>query len=95
MTQEISKEQIEKIQRETIRAMLDMLSCEYSDFYYNQPNDYGTISLTLFSGEGDPGKLYRGEEHTAQYRDGIRGTGSYKLNDAAVEMLLKKVNKED
>lgn len=94
MSQEISKEQVEKIQRETIRAMLDMLSCEPSDFFYSQGNDSGSVSLTLYT-EGDAKALYLGKEHMAQFRDGIRGTGSYNLNDAAVEMLLQRVKEKE
>ena len=95
MSQELNKEQIEKIQRETIRAVLNMCSSEYSDFYYNNANDYGTVNITLWTGEGDPAKLYMGKESTARYGDGtVRGTGSYKMNDAAVEMLLQKINEK-
>lgn len=91
---EMSQEQIEKIQRETIRAVLDMLSCEQSNFYYSKGNDSGSVSLTLYT-EGDTKNLYLGKEHVAKYRDGIRGTGSYNLNDAAVEMLLQKINNKN
>ncbi len=95
MSQELNKEQIEKIQRETIRAVLNMCSSEYNDFYHNEPNDYGTINLTLWTGEGDP-KVYMGKENTARYHGGvIRGTGSYKLNEAAVEMLLQRINEKE
>jgi hypothetical protein len=94
MQNELNKEQVEKIQRETIRAVLNMLSCEPADFFYSNGNDSGSVALTLYT-EGDPKKLYLGKEDTARFRDGIRGTGSYKLNDAAVEMLLKRINEKD
>lgn len=95
MSKKIDLKEIERIQRETIRAILDLFEVEPSEFYYNTPNDYGCIDLKLWTGKGDPFKQYRGEETVAEYRDGRRGTGRYKLNDSTVEMLLKRINAKD
>lgn len=88
----------------TVRAVLDLLSIDTQSegFYYNKPNDYGVIKCTLFSGKGDPFEKYAGEELKARYvvrgttgtsktEYEMRGTGIYKLNEAGVKMVLKKL----
>ncbi len=80
----------EQIRRETIRAMLDLFRVDGSDFRENA-ND-GTIRLTLYTDVADPFKVYRGEEHMANFHNGYRGTGSYKLNDATVDLVLRQIN---
>jgi hypothetical protein len=80
----------DQIRRETIRAMLDLFRIDGSDFREN-PND-GTILLTLYTDVVDPFKVYRGEEHMANFHNGYRGTGSFKLNDATVDLVLRQIN---
>jgi hypothetical protein len=88
-----------KLDRATVRAMLDLFQPEYSDFWHNAPNDYGVITLDLHSGKGDPAR-FRGEEFRATYctRDGgteVRGTGRYRLNDKAVDRVLKLLKAQE
>jgi hypothetical protein len=94
MSVEIDPKEVERIQRETIRAVLDLFSVESADFYYNQPNDYGTITLKLWTDDGNPLEKYRGEEIKAQFRDGYRGSGMYKLNDATVDLVFNQVKRK-
>lgn len=85
----LTQDEKEQIQRETIRAMLDLFRPEGADFHENA-ND-GHITLTLYTNVIDPYKVYRGEEHMANFHNGYRGTGTYKLNDATVDMVLKQI----
>lgn len=83
-----------RIERETVRAVLDLLSIEGADFDHNKANDRGTITSTLFTGPGDPWVLYRGASEFGNFmqRDGTtvrRETGRYHLNDAAVDMVQR------
>lgn len=80
----------EKIQRATVRAVLDLFQEEAANFHYNEPNNYGYIHLTLSTGEGDA-RRFMGEETQAVYYNGRRGTGCFKLNDALVEVVLAQI----
>jgi hypothetical protein len=83
----------------TVRALLALFQVEGSDFYHNEPNDYGVINVALYSGMGDPFAQYAGPEVQGEYavRGGAegeteyRGTGSYSLNEAAVRMVMNKL----
>jgi hypothetical protein len=77
--------------RATVRAVLDLFAVDGSDFYHNEANDYGVIDLKLFLGPGNPWHLYRGEEVQADFIDGRRGTGSYRLNDALVDEIMRRL----
>lgn len=77
--------------RATVRAVLDLFEVDGSDFYHNESNDYGVITLKLFLDKGDPWHKYRGDEVTAEFRDGRRGTGRYRLNDATVDAVLAQI----
>lgn len=85
--------------RATVRAMLDLFQPEYSDFWHNAPNDYGVITLDLHSGKGDPAK-FRGEEvqgtfYDREGKESVRGTGRYRLNDKAVDRVLKLLKAQE
>lgn len=82
------------LDRDTIQALFDLLEVEGSDFYFNEPNDYGCITMKWFCGEGNPWERYRGDEILCQYmtRDGgteTRGSGRFKLNGAAVDKMIE------
>ena len=73
--------------RETIRAMLALFSFEGCDFCFNEPNNYGYITGTLWIGKGDA-NMFRGEERTAEFAGGVvRGTGYYKINELGVRRI--------
>jgi hypothetical protein len=86
-----------QIDRDTVRAVLDLLHIEGSGFIHNEPNDYGVIDVSLFVGKGDPWALYRGEELTGRFakRGGgteVRPTGLHKLNEAAVDRIIEMIH---
>ncbi|VTU43113.1 MULTISPECIES: hypothetical protein [unclassified Variovorax] len=84
--------------RPTIRAVLDLFEVEGNSdgVYYNEPNDYGVVTLRLHTGDGDPAKLYLGEQVMGEFATGQRGlewrgTGRYKLNDALVDLVWEQL----
>lgn len=81
--------------RVTIRAVLDLFEVDGSDFYHNEPNNYGAIDLKLFTGKGSPRK-YRGTPLMGRYegKNGVlevRETGRYKLNDKLVDRIVEMI----
>ena len=86
---------IRHIQRETLRKLFELASAEYSDFYYNESNNYGAISLRFFTGRGNPFDQYASNEKLSNFSGEIRGNGFYTLNDNAIEMFLDKINEEE
>lgn len=76
---------------DAIRDVVSILQVEGSAFYHNKPNDYGCITINLFTGAGDPWELFRGQEVQGTFLDGVRGTGRYLLNDAIIPVILKKI----
>lgn len=76
--------------RATVRAVLDLMSIEGCDFYFNEINDYGCITMKLFTGRGDAGR-FAGEEQTALFLDGVRGTGYYRLNEAGIDRVMELI----
>lgn len=85
-------EAVPEFDRATVRAVLDLMSIEGCDFYFNEYNNYGCITMKLFTGEGDAGQ-FAGEERTRQFRDGVRGTGYYRLNDAGIDRVMELLTK--
>jgi hypothetical protein len=88
-TIELNEAQIDKIRREAVRAVLDLFQEEPANFVYNEPNNYGLIKLTLWTGDGDAAR-FMGDETMASFHNGFRGTGCYKLNDTLVDLVLEK-----
>lgn len=82
---------LEKFAELIVREIVNTMEVEASEFYYNEPNDYGAVTVTFFTGSGDPWNNIRGEETQAQFHDGYRGTGRYKLNDNFVKYLMEKI----
>lgn len=78
------------IDRDTVKAVLDLFAVEGCDFHFNQPNNYGTINLCLYTGPGDSIQ-YRGEEQTSEFRAGTRPNGLFKLNDRAVDFVIGQI----
>ena len=71
-----------------VRELVSTLQAEYCDFYHNEANDWGCITVKYFV----PGNahLMRGEETKAEYVGGvIKGTGRFRLNERFVEYLMK------
>jgi hypothetical protein len=79
------------VDRATVRAVLDLFAVEGSDFYFNEPNDYGCITMRLYTGQGHPWLLFRGAAEMGNYRDGQRPNGYYKLNDALIDRIVKLI----
>lgn len=74
--------------RPTVRALMDLFSIEGCNFYHNEPNNYGAITGTIFTGRG-PADNFRGKEHTAKFAGGqVRGTGYFKLNEAGINRIM-------
>lgn len=83
-----------KAARESVLSdVLNVLTVEGSDFYYNAPNDYGVITVRLSTGNGDPWERYRGEEIQKQYQNGVRGSGIYGLNQTFLPVLADLVER--
>lgn len=92
----MSNTELPKLDRATIRAVLDLFSVEGSDFYFNEANNYGCITMKLFTGEGDPFVRFRGEAEMGEYgkRGGgteVRPTGCYSLNDRLIDEIERLV----
>jgi hypothetical protein len=85
----LTQDEREQIQRDTIRAMLNLFQVDGSDFRENSNN--GVIRLTLYTDVVDPWKVYRGDEVMANFHNGYRGTGSFKLNEATVDLVLNQI----
>lgn len=80
--------------RDAIKALVETLEVEGDGFRYNQPNDYGVVTLQLFTGEGDPFKRFAGEQCTSQFVGrGVQPNGRWKLNEAFVDWLVDQVSK--
>lgn len=79
----------------TIRAVLDLFQVEGSDFYHNEYNDYGCVTMKLFvpgdanrfAGNEVMGRFY---EHASR-KEVVRGTGRYTLNDALVGEIARMI----
>ncbi len=82
------KEDLQKFTELIVKEIVSKMAVEGCDFYYNEPNNYGALTVKFFV-DGDANQM-AGEEIKAQYHDGIRGTGRYKLNDKFVKHLMKK-----
>jgi hypothetical protein len=81
--------------RETIRAMLALFSFEGCGFNFNEPNNYGYITGTLWMGEGDA-NMFRGQEVTAEFVGGaVRGTGYYRVNELGVRRIEELINRRE
>ena len=85
----LTYDEVRQIRRDTLEKLFALASGEYSDFYYNTPNDYGCVALRFLTGRGDPFAQYAGAEKQSKFADGTtRGNGYYTFNAAAVEMFL-------
>lgn len=71
-----------------VREIVKDLEVEGCDFSYNESNNYGVISTNFFV-DGDPERM-RGPEVQQKYRDGIRGSGYYRLNEQFVKYLIDR-----
>lgn len=79
----------EKFAELIVRELVANIQVEGSDFYHNEFNDYGCITVEYFV----PGNahLMRGEEVQAEFVGGvIKGTGRFRLNERFVEHLMKR-----
>ena len=80
--------------RETIRAVLALFSFEGCDFHHNEPNDYGYIKGTLWTGRGDAND-FRGEELTSTYAGNVvKGNGHYKINELGVRRIEAMIKEQ-
>lgn len=82
-----------KFDRNTVRAVMDLMVIEGAGFYFNEPNNYGCITGKIFTGKGDAG-LFCGEELKSTFRDGVRGNGNYRLNEAGIDRIMKLLDKQ-
>jgi hypothetical protein len=82
------KQMMEKFAELIVRELVSTMSVEGSDFYYNEPNEYGCVTVQFFV-PGDA-RLMRGEEIQGQFQDGVRGTGRFKLTERFVEHLMNR-----
>lgn len=71
-----------------LAELVSRMQVEGSDFYYNEYNDYGSITVQHFV-EGDA-RAMAGAEIQADFSNGRRGTGRYWLNDKFVEHLMQQ-----
>lgn len=92
----LGEKEVERIRREAVRDVLSLFAPEGADFYHNEPNDYGCITLRLWTGEGNPEK-FQGEKEMAEYgpKREVRWSGRYKLNEAAVDMVLDSIKERE
>lgn len=71
-----------------VEELVSKMQVEGSEFYYNEPNDHGCVTVKFFV-PGNPQDNMRGEEVMGNFADGVRGTGCYRLNSNFVQYLLK------
>ena len=80
---------IEKFGLLLTQEIVSKFEVEGSDFYYNEPNDYGCVTVKFFTGKGDPWHEFNAGELQSLYADGeVRGNGRYRLNKEFAEYLL-------
>lgn len=79
-----------------VEALVDTMEVDGSEFYYNEFNEYGSVTVKFFVG-CDPRKEMRGPEVQGlfvtdddQFEE--RGTGSFRLNRRFAEYLLGKLD---
>jgi hypothetical protein len=84
---------LERFANLLVQDIVSKMQVDSCDFYHNQPNDYGCITVKFFLGAGDPWHTMRGEEVQADYVNGRHGTGRYLLNENFVEYLLESIKK--
>lgn len=85
--------QLATARQATVREVLQHLEVHASEFHFNAPNNYGYVCVSINTGKGNPWELYRGKERQQEYqRGGRRGSGYYRLNDAAVQMLVEQLD---
>lgn len=83
------EKELEDFVENIVRELVSKLEVDGSEFHYNQPNDYGSVTVTFFTGQGDPWRTMCGEEIMAEFSDGgLRGTGRYRLNENFVQYLV-------
>ena len=70
-----------------VRELVSLLQVDGSDFYHNEFNNYGCITVKYFV-PGNP-HLMCGEEVKAKFHDGMKGTGRFLLNEKFVEYIMK------
>lgn len=87
--------QLEKAHTAAVRAVIGMIQIEGAGFVYNAANDYGSINATIFTGKGNPAELFCGEEIQGVYRDGVRGTGRYRLSNAIVPVIMAQLGRAE
>ena len=82
-------EEVEKFTKLIVSELVSKLRVEGSDFYHNECNNYGCITVKYFV-DGDP-HCMRGEEEQSKFWDGkVRGTCRYYLNEKFVQHLMKQ-----
>ena len=84
----VGEEAIKKFAELIVRELVSQLEVEGSDFYYNKNNNCGVITVKYFV-SGDSNQMC-GEEVQAEFHNGVRGTGRYRLNEKFVEHLMKQ-----
>lgn len=86
-TKEIQKA-LEDAKIKAAQEVLLGMTAEGSDFYYNRPNDYGRVSLSLSTGKGDPMENCCGDKMLGEYGDGVRPSGLYRIDPKVAKMTL-------
>lgn len=56
---------------ELLGEFLEGLSVEEAAYSYNRANDYGSITVTLFTGQGDPSVRFKGKPCLTETAKGI------------------------
>ncbi|NDB36197.1 MAG: hypothetical protein EB023_12860 [Flavobacteriia bacterium] len=86
----------EKFAQLLVEALVDTMEVDGSEFYYNEFNEYGSVTVKFFVG-CDPRKEMCGPEVQGlfvtkddQFEE--RGTGSFRLNRRFAEYLLGKLD---
>lgn len=75
-----------------LQSVVSKIQVEGSDFYYNEPNDYGCITVKFFTGQGNPRNSMCGPEVMGNFVNGVRGTGRYRLTNKFTDYLLSTIN---
>lgn len=80
--------ELEQFVKLILTELVSKMEVDGSDFYHNEYNDYGVITVLHFV----PGNAHdmAGPEVFAEFSNGYRGTGRYQLNEKFVEHLMQQ-----
>lgn len=75
---------------ELLGEFLEGLSVEKSDYYHNTANDYGTVRVMFFTGQGDPSVQFQGKPWLVETSKGVVQSGDVALPSCLAPVLWER-----